>query len=158
MAFDWSYSKGLDIFIDLSKKLNDSYQVVLVGTTDEIDELLPKDIISIHRTSNQTELVEIYSAADFFINPTREEVFGLVNVEALACGTPVITFNTGGCPETIDSSCGIVVNNTVDSIIEAVLSFKVDSKTTDACIKRASNFDINKKFNEYIDLYNDIII
>ena len=78
---------------------------------------MPDCILGISHTSNQKELAQIYTAADVFVNPTREEVLGMVNVESLACGTPVITFNTGGCPEIVNSSCGFVTSeNTVDNI------------------------------------------
>ncbi|MBQ4269875.1 MAG: glycosyltransferase, partial [Clostridia bacterium] len=87
VAFDWGVKKGLDVFIELSKRLDENYKIILVGTNDAIDKQLPKNILSIHRTQNQKELAEIYSAADVFVNATREETFGLVNIEALACGT-----------------------------------------------------------------------
>lgn len=58
-------------------------------------------IIAIPRTSNTKELAEIYTAADFFVNPTYEDNYPTVNLEAIACGTKVITYNTGGSPETL---------------------------------------------------------
>jgi glycosyltransferase involved in cell wall biosynthesis len=109
VASSWSDRKGLDVFKELSQSLGEEYRVVLVGTNDVIDKTLPSNIISIHRTYNQTELAEIYTAADVFVNPTREETFGLVNVEAIACGTPVVTFDVGGTPETVNENTGIVV-------------------------------------------------
>lgn len=98
VSFDWGKRKGLDVFQHLAEDLDERYAIVLVGTDDKIDSFLPDRIISIHRTHSQKELAEIYSAADVFINPTREENFPTVNIEALACGTPVITFDTGGKP------------------------------------------------------------
>ena len=92
VSFDWGYRKGLDVFIELAKRLNDDYKIVLVGTSDATDATLPENIISIHRTDNQIELAKIYSAADVFVTPTREEVLGMVSAEAIACGTPVVTF------------------------------------------------------------------
>lgn len=159
VAFDWGIRKGLDIFVQLSKILDDSiYRIVLIGTNDELDKKIPKNVISIHRTQNQTELAEIYSAADFFVNPTREDNFPTVNLEAIACGTPVITFNSGGSPECIDEKTGIVVQvNDVKglvSILEKVRKQNYFSKTD--CLKRANCFDKNDKFKEYIELYEDI--
>ena len=81
----------------------------MVGTNDFIDKELPDNIISIHRTSNQIELAEIYSASNLFINPTREDNYPTVNMESIACGTPVLTFRTGGSPEMIDDLTGRVV-------------------------------------------------
>lgn len=71
--------------------LDDSYRLVIVGSDNKVDEILPSNVISIHKTQDQKQLAEIYTAADVFVNPTREEVLGMVNVESLACGTPVVT-------------------------------------------------------------------
>lgn len=155
VAFDWRIRKGLDVFIELARRLDENYRIVLVGTNEKIDKSLPSSIISIHRTQNQQELAEIYTAADVFVNPTREEVFGLVNVEANACGTPVITFNTGGSPECINEESGIVIQrddfNELENAVRKVCKEKpFDSK---ACVKRAEQFDKNKKYQEYVDLY-----
>lgn len=158
VAFGWGIKKGLDVFIELSKRLPDKYQIVLVGTNDKTDKLLPNNIISIHRTQNQTELAEIYTAADLFVNPTREEVLGLVNVEALACGTPVITFNSGGSPECIDETCGSIVDcDDIDAMqaeIERICKNKPYSRK--ACLTRAKAFDLHDRFLEYINLYKSI--
>ena len=75
-------AKGLDVFIELSKRLDkNKFQIVLVGTDDSIDKMLPNSIISIHRTRDQNELAEIYSAADLFVNPTREEKTSMETTE-----------------------------------------------------------------------------
>ena len=155
VAFDWGIRKGLDVFLELSRRLDDSYRIVLVGTNDAIDKQLPDSIISIHRTANQAELAEIYTAADVYANPTREEVLGLVNLEALACGTPVITFNSGGSPECVDETCGLVVErNNVDDL-EAAIRYVTEKKpfSKDACMAYAARFDANSKFAEYLALY-----
>ena len=73
VSFAWGYRKGLDCFVEMAEKLGEQYQIVLVGTDDEIDKNLPHNIISIHRTQNQKELAEIYSAAD--IDKARLPVF-----------------------------------------------------------------------------------
>lgn len=155
VAFDWGLRKGLDVFVELSKRLdNDRFSIVLVGTDDELDKSLPRNIVSIHRTKNQKELAEIYSASDVFVNPTREEVLGMVNLEALACGIPVITFNSGGSPECIDSSCGCVVPcNDIDGMEKGIVEI-CSGKTylSSDCIKRASGFDKDLKDLEYLDL------
>ncbi len=155
VAFFWDYKKGLDVFIELSKRLGDKYQIVLVGTSDEVDKQLPDNIISIHRTQNQQELAEIYTAADLFVNPTREEVLGLVNIEALACGTPVVTFNAGGSPECINETCGVVVESgDVDGMEREIIRICEESPySKETCIKRASDFDKDKKFMECVELY-----
>lgn len=156
VAFDWGYRKGLDIFIELSKVLDPQYQIVLVGTNDEIDKQLPENIISIHRTANQRELAELYSCADVLLNPTREDNYPTVNMESIACGTPVITFNTGGSPEMIlNDECGRVLSSeNIDDIIKAIKEVLCYQDTD--CSKYAKHFDKDTKFNEYIKLYEEI--
>lgn len=158
VAFDWGKRKGLDVFSSLSESLSEKYQIVLVGTNEEIDRELPKNIISIHRTQSRQQLAEIYSAADLFVNPTREEVLGLVNIEALACGTPVVTFRSGGSPECIDESCGVVVEkNDVEEMEKQIKRVCEDKPfTKKACVARAKQFDKKNKFNEYVKLYEKL--
>ncbi|MDY6024480.1 MAG: glycosyltransferase [Candidatus Borkfalkiaceae bacterium] len=156
VAFGWGERKGLDVFIELSKRLDkNKYAIVLVGGNAETDKLLPKDIISIHRTQNQTELAEIYSSCDLFVNPTREEVLGLVNIEANACGTPVLTFDSGGSPECINKKSGSVVScDDINGLIKEIERIRNERPfTKENCILRAEEFDADKKFKEYTELY-----
>ena len=155
MASPWSERKGIDVFIELSKQLDSKYQIVLVGTDDNIDKQLPQNIISIHRTHNQAELAEIYSACDLFVNPTKEENYPTVNMESIACGTPVLTFNTGGSGEIPDNTCGIVVSeNTVEAVLEKITEIFDSRPFIKAdCLKRAQSFAAEEKYAEYIKLY-----
>ena len=159
VSFGWSYRKGFDVFVELAKRLPGEYRIVLVGTDAETDKQLPENIISIHRTHNQKELAEIYSAADLFVNPTREENYPTVNMEALACGTPVITFKTGGSPEIIDETCGSAVEcDDVDALEkEIIYRCEVSPFNREACLNRAESFDMCKRFEEYIKLYEDVV-
>lgn len=156
VAFDWGVRKGLDIFIELFRRLpQERFQIVLVGTNKNIDKCLPNGIVSIYRTQNQTELAEIYTASDVFVNPTREDNFPTVNMEAIACGTPVITFDTGGSPECIDETCGAVVScDDVDALEKEIIRVcEQKLYSAEDCIKRAKNFDQNEKYQEYLSLY-----
>ena len=109
MANVWGRRKGLGFFIEISQMLKNDEVIVLVGLTEKQKRKLPGNVIGITRTENANELAKVYTAADVFVNPTLEETFGLVNLEALACGTPVITFDTGGSIECIDQNTGFVV-------------------------------------------------
>lgn len=157
VAFKWSEKKGLDVFLDLFKRLDaEEYQIVLVGIDDTVDKQLPQGIISIHRTQNQRELAEIYTAADLFVNPTREDTFPTVNLEALACGTPVLTFRTGGSPEMITDACGIVVEkNDVASLENAIIGMLREEKnfTSESCVSQAKLFGQNERYEEYVQSY-----
>lgn len=158
VGYNWSQRKGLDSFIELSKRLDDRFKIVLVGTNDKIDEKLPENIISIHRTYNQEELVEIYSSCDLFVNPTMEENFPTVNIEAIACGLPVITYNTGGSPEIIDETCGKVIDKgNIDKLYEGIMDIYNHPFERDACLKRSRLYNMNDKFAEYVELYKEIL-
>ena len=158
VSLGWSHSKGIDVFVELSKCLErEKYQIVLVGTDDKSDSLLPENIISIHQTSNKQELAEIYSSADLFVNPTREETYPTVNMESIACGTPIITFNTGGSPEIPDETCGRVVEcDDIDSLQKEIERICIQMPySAEQCIERAKNFDMNDRFEEYVKLYEN---
>mgnify|MGYP004643128607 FL=1 len=155
VASPWSKRKGYDVFTELSKRLDDKYKIVLVGLSKEQKESLPTNILGLERTANQTELTQIYSAADVFANPTREDNFPTVNIEALACGTPVVTFNTGGSPEIIDENCGNVTDCDDIDTFEKEIRYVCENKpySQEDCLKRAKIFDMNYKFEEYVKVY-----
>lgn len=159
VANSWGDRKGLDIFVKLSQKLDlTKYQIVLIGTSDKVDKELPHSIKSIHRTTNQNELAEYYSIADVFVNPTREDTFPTVNMEALACGTPVVTFDTGGSSEIVDEKSGIIVPvNDIDALVEGIALVCEEKKIErDDCVKRSLIYDMQDKFNDYVKLYHRI--
>ena len=101
VATAWGESKGLYDFIELSQKLSDEYKVVLVGTTPTVEKKLPKTILAIRRTNSASELAEIYTAADVFVNPSKEETFGLTTLEAISCGTKAIVYRDTACEEVV---------------------------------------------------------
>ncbi len=157
VAMPWSKRKGIGDFIELSKRLDaNRYQIVLVGTDEECDKLLPSNIISIHRTQDQTELAKIYSAADVFVNPSREETMGLVTVEAIACGTPAITYDETAVPEKITRENGIVVKvGDINAMIEAIPKAIALDRSNIA--QTVSGLNYGNKYQEYIDLYKEIL-
>lgn len=155
VAFGWGKRKGLDVFRFLAEHLDDSFRIVLVGTNDDIDKTLPKSILSIHRTENQEELAAIYSAADLFVNPTREENYPTVNMESLACGTPVVTFRTGGSAEMLSDACGATVpRGDMEAMLERIMTIAKDKPfTEEACLEKAKDFDAMTRYREYVSLY-----
>lgn len=155
VAFSWSYRKGLDIFVKLAKTLDDDFRIVLVGTDSEVRKAVPQNITCISRTENVQELTALYSAADVFLNPTREDTFPTVNIEALACGTPVLSLGSCGSAEAFDCTCGMVVNE--DNIAEILSNLRKSNFAQSACIKRAQNYDRDAKYKEYISLYDKLL-
>lgn len=157
VASGFDEKKGYKYFLELANRLDDEYRIVLVGLKEEQIKSLPKNIIGILRTANAKELAEIYTAADVFVNPTLEDTFPTTNIEALACGTPIVTFSTGGSPESISEDTGIVVKRgDIQSLYISIIKITKDNKSRykQNCIDRAKLlYCKNNKFNEYIDLY-----
>ena len=154
----WSERKGFDVIIELAKRLDVAkYRFVVVGTDNKTEKALPEGVISIHRTNNQTELAEIYTSADVFVNPTREENYPTVNMEAIACGTPVITFRTGGSPEILTDKTGIVVDcDDVDAMQKGIEDIcEKNLFNASELLERAKSFDANARFRDYIKLYRE---
>ena len=126
IASIWEKRKGLDDFIKLSGMLDENFVIVLVGLSTKQIEYLPQNIIGITRTHNQQELAQIYSACDVFFNSTYEDNFPTVNLEAEACGTKVITYDTGGCPETIKNPKSIIVKcGDLESVVKILNEMKI---------------------------------
>ena len=124
----WEKRKGLDDFIQLSKLIGasdnaDQYQIVLVGLNDtQIKEFASSkiSILALPRTNSARELAQIYTAADMFVNPTYEDNYPTVNLEAEACGTPVITYDIGGCKETIYGINSLSIKPDVEKLYDVV--------------------------------------
>lgn len=159
VAFGWTNAKGLDVFLELASRLDDRFRIVLVGTDEALDRQLPSNILSIHRTQNQQELAQIYTTCDLFVNPTREDTFPTVNAEALACGTPVLTFRTGGSPEIPDESCGCVVDcGDTDALLQQIQTIcETRPYSQSACLQRAEAFNMYHRYADYVRLYQDCV-
>ncbi len=155
VAFGWGRAKGPDVFTSLAARLGENYRILLVGTDEKTEKALPCNIIPIRRTQDQRELAALYTAADVFVNPTREDNYPTVNLEALACGTPAITFGTGGSPESIDDTCGVAVPcDDMDALMQEIVRVCENKPfSRDACLKKAREFDAARCFYEYIKLY-----
>lgn len=158
VAFDWGFRKGIDDFKRLAIELPEEYAIVMVGVSDSAAKSLPSNIITISCTQNQEELAEIYSASDIFVNPTLEDNFPTVNLEALACGTPVLTYQTGGSPESVDESCGWVIPyGDYESLKRVIYSCgRKTEKMIQNCVDRGSRYKREDKYMEYIKLFNNL--
>lgn len=162
VASTWEKRKGLDEFVKLSGLLdNELYSIILVGLSTKQIEKLPTNIIGIERTESVEQLADLYSAADVFVNPTFEDTYPTTNLESMACGTPVITYRTGGSVESVNDSTGIVVDKgDTNELVKAIEKIKNKGKGfyENNCRKHSiQNFDKKVKFKEYYKLYEEIL-
>lgn len=154
VANNWEEKKGLDIFINLSKIINNDEFIVLVGLSEKQILQLPKNIIGIQRTENMLDLAKIYTIASIFVNPSLEETFSLVTAEALSCGTPVVVCNSSATQELINEKNGLVVTkpttNQYYKCIKKILSRKKIYETRD-------NFPYDNKtmLEKYLRTYEE---
>ena len=159
VASIWEERKGLSFFNKIAKHLDENTKIILVGIEKKEMKKLQPNIISISRTESIRQLAEIYTAADVFVNPTLEDNFPTTNIESLACGTPVITFNTGGSPESIDENSGIVVERgNINKLINTVMKFNPINYSEKYCVERANKYYAKNVINlQYLNLYNSLI-
>ena len=163
VASVWEERKGLKDFVALREKLPmEQFEIVLIGLNDEQIKFLPSGIRGISRTNSVSELAEYYSAADVFVNPTWEDNFPTTNLEALACGTPVVTYRTGGSVEAVDAVTGRIVEKgdvqTLSECIKELCHSNDKEKVSTLCRERAERlYNKNDKFKEYMDLYKCLL-
>ena len=160
-AITWEPRKGLVYFEEMTKKLSSNYQIVLVGGVPQNlrNELEKLGIICIGRTKTFAEMVAWYQAASVFVNPTLADNFPTVNIEALASGTPVVTFKTGGSPEAVDDKTGIVVDQgNIELLENAVVEICKKGKNAYSpfCLNRAKIFSCDR-YKDYIELYQKVV-
>jgi glycosyltransferase involved in cell wall biosynthesis len=145
VASVWSKRKGLDDFIKLAEFLEDDFKIVLVGLSKKQAKNLPKNILGIEKTENMMNLAEIYSISDVFFNPTYADNYPTTNLEALACGTPVITYDTGGSSESATCIIKKQEFGNVTSFLKEPFS-----KTM------LRDFDKKIMTDEYLNIYKDL--
>jgi putative colanic acid biosynthesis glycosyltransferase len=158
----WQKNKGLNDFIELSKILSDDFKIVLIGLTPPQIKELPNRMLGICRTESVTELANWYAISSVFVNPTWSDNFPTTNLEALACGTPVITYRTGGSPEAISAETGFVVDKgDINGIWDAIKEIERRERSSykNSCRKRAEElFNKEDRFQEYLDLYEKLLM
>ncbi len=158
VAHPWSSYKGLGDMIKLRMSLDQSISIVLVGLSKEQRSSMPGGIIGIAPTSDVNELVALYSSAIALVNTTYCDNYPTVNLESIACGTPVITYRTGGSPESLTYQTGdVVARGDVDGLVKAIYKYwNLDRfEVRRNCTAQAKLlFNQDNCFSDYIDLYS----
>lgn len=158
VANHWESRKGLRYFLQLAEDLSDKFIIVLVGLTkyqqNSINKKYAGKIVSMLRTNNVEELVEIYNCADIFVNPTMEDNFPTTNLEALSCGVPVFTFKTGGSAECINSKCGMAIEKgNYKQLLQNIINFEKNTFSIVECREQAEKYNKREQYQKYIGLY-----
>lgn len=157
----WDDRKGLRDFVNLRDLLPDSFRIVMIGVTKSQKSQLPAGISGIERTESVQELVSWYQKASVFVNPTHSDNFPTTNLEALACGLPVVTYDVGGSPESLNHETGRIVRpGDVGGLACAIdeLTQNDRSVVADACRSRAEAlFNKDDRFADYVDLYASLV-
>lgn len=160
LASIWCKEKGWDDFVQMSEMLNEDEVIVMVGVNEKQMEQLPKGVVGIRRTENVRQLAELYSAATAFVNPTWQDNYPTVNLEAIACGTPVVTYRTGGSIEAVTEKTGFIVEQgDVKGLLEAVRKIAERGKvqyTADCRAHALKNFRKEERYADYLKLYESI--
>lgn len=160
VASIWSREKGFDDCIQMADFLHPDEMLVLVGVRPEQQKKLKKNMLGIPRTENIHQLAELYAAADAFINPTWQDNYPTVNLEAIACGTPVVTYRTGGSIEAITDQTGFIVpQGNVKEMLEAtrLISQRGKAYYQQPCRTYAlENFRKEDRYQDYLDLYDKL--
>lgn len=151
VAAIWDSRKGLQDLILLSKMLSDDYRIIIIGVREEQKKQLPNNIIGIMHTNDIQELSEFYAIADLFVNPTIEDNYPTTNLEAISCGTPIITYDTGGSPESAKMFGMSVPKKDIQGVVDAIDNMKK--------VKQEQiNVDYRYTVLEYIELYKKAMI
>lgn len=158
VASNW-YRKGLDDFARLRPLLpEERYAIIVVGATERERRSLPPGITALPRTDSVEQLAALYALADVYLNPTWEDSFPTTNLEALASGTPVVTYQTGGSPEAVDGQTGAVVERGDIRAAAAEVERLCGEDCGEACRARAvAHFDRRERYEEYFRLYNTLL-
>lgn len=161
VASPWSVMKGIQDFFSLRQMLSEEFIIVMVGLSDRQMKDLPMGVVGIKRTENQKDLSMLYSTADVFVNPTYEDNYPTTNLEALACGCPIVVYNTGGTPESVTKETGYVVEKgDVSSLKKTIMLLSSDDRDRlrEICRKWAiDNCNADVQFSEYVKLYNSLL-
>lgn len=161
VASIWMEEKGWKDFMQLATLLNPEEVIVLVGVKEEQKKGLPQNIVPISRTENLKQLAELYAAAEAFVNPTWQDNYPTVNLEAIACGTPVVTYRTGGSIEIVTPDTGMIVEQgDVNGLMEAVRKIEQKGKVYYQTKCRAyaeAHFKKEDRYADYLKLYEALL-
>lgn len=153
----WSKNKGGTYLNELAETLDDDCRIIMIGKDADLFAGKSERMLCFARTDDRRQLAQWYTTADIFVNPTMGDNFPTVNLEALACGTPVITFDTGGSGESVGHCGAVVAPGDVEALRHAIAEFDVRKISSDACVGWAKRFDKKSRYRDYLDLFETAV-
>ena len=159
VASVWNHKKGFTHILELSKQLQKEERIVLVGVSDKQKQSLPSNVIGITHTNSLQELASIYSASDVFLNPTLEDTYPTTNLEALACGTPVVSFSSGGSTEMLNKERGVVTKSKdMYGILQGIKEIRAgyEKGLYDKLSDDLLEFSSERMSQKYIEVYKGV--
>lgn len=158
VASVWDERKGLKVFRDLAKELSGEYRIVLVGLSKRQIAGLPENIIGIPRTESADELAQLYTKAAIFINPSKEESFSLVTIEAMACGTPVIAMDTSAPRELVSGSNGVLLSDdNVQNYLKAIRDIEQKDLDKNLIVDSVQQYSVGNMTKKVLDIYEELL-
>ena len=162
VASQWTETKGWSDWLQLAQRLGGAYRITLVGVTEAQKKMLPHNCMGITRTDNIDQLVHYYSEADIYVNLAHQEAFGLTLIEAMACGTPCISYRTTAIPEIITPEVGVCVQDgNIDEVQTAIQKFgrQMKKEKSNRCRQYVQTlFDEQSNIAQYMALYDQIVL
>lgn len=151
----WDERKGLKFVFECAKEKKD-WRFVCIGHDKHVDGPAPKNVICFDRTDSQEELIKWYSTADLLLNVTLEDNYPTTNLESIACGTPVVTFNTGGSPESIvkTNAGSVCYERNTEALIQQIEKCLLNGKPT---IEDLYSISSERMGLNYIELYKKMV-
>lgn len=159
VASSWTEAKGLSDLRAMAALLREDECIVIVGLAPGQISGMPEGILGLGRTDGMAELAAWYTAADCLINPTLEDTFPTVNLESMACGTPVAAYRTGGCPEQLEDAPGRVTEKgDAAALLDAARALAAEEKPAAACRDHVlAHYDAEKQYPRYLELYEKLL-
>lgn len=151
--------KKLGVLIDAVRKLGRPYHLVLIGGGTEMPRFPQITYVPFKR--DQRQLARLLASCDMLVHPGDCETFGLIVLEAMACGLPVVGTAGGGVAELVDEQTGILAQpNNAASLAEAIdtiYSRDLAQLGLNARRKAAEHFDWNQILPQLLKRYGSLL-
>lgn len=143
------YNKGTEYLLQALRDLSFPEKICLISvdTRGMLDEFRGKfQIIDMGWIKNENDLVDVYNASDVFLMPSVAEAFGVMAIEAMACGTPIVVAEGTALPQVVEAPRGgmLIKSHSSSAILNAILKILTDAKFAEELGKQARQIAVKK--------------